>query len=91
LAHRLTELAVANHIDTDRLLQTYKLLDRLSELERILLLVDELSRSSALVELQQVVGPRQAPRVARQDPIVAPSHALLLQLLIYLRDGPDSL
>src|SRR5579883_1591694 len=81
-AHRLAVLAVARDGDAGRDLAVHDLVDRLGELLLEGSLVD-LARLALRVGDDEIVGPRQAARVARQDSVGALAHGLASPLTAF--------
>jgi len=77
LPHRLAVLAVADDVDAGLRLTAHDLLDRRGQASLVSRLVGGLIGLARAVELDQVVGARQAPRVAGQDALVTASHRQL--------------
>jgi hypothetical protein len=69
-------LAVVHEVDADLALTADHIRDGLSELLLVARLVGQLALAALVVQLHQVLGPRQAPGVARQNAI---GHRLLLR------------
>ena len=76
LAHGLAILAVAGDVDAGLLLPPHHLLDRRAQAPLVKGLVGRLTRPAGAVQLDQVVGPWQAPRVTGQHAPLAPTHQL---------------
>ena len=69
VAHRVAELAVVDEVDPELALLGDDVRDRLGELGLVARLVVELAQAALQVERDELLRPRQAARVAGQDPI----------------------
>jgi hypothetical protein len=77
LAHRVAVLAVVDQVDAHLALARDHVRDRRAQVAQVLRLVGELPRRALAVQRNQVLGSRQAARVAGKDPV---RHCLLLEI-----------